>query len=496
MKIIFLLIIYTIISLSGCKNYNVERSISSIIKNRCVISKNSIDLIIDEMENKKIIMFGEDHATVNEQLFIASNIKAFYDAGVRYIFLEGGSALERSLPESVDYEFFMFYPWINAGWRYEYILFYKSIVEINNSLPISEQIKVVFPEPPSTNDMNVQILNYRDSFSAQNIIDIMDKTDYKAKAVMIFGSGHAGNNIINDYIDPKSNKYDWIPLGYRLKQHYGSNFSSYVFYYLPDIDFANESKFILSRDIDTNIKLFNNYDGIIIEPKVYGTFYQYNPTYENIKYIFDLVENYALYNHNIIPDTTFIPFDQQGQFLMGIYYLKLYFGDNFDYSFWRIKQSRELLFALEELKQYAFVNNNFIRDMPSHDIILLYHNYMANSNIDDFLYKHGTKINEEYLLKAKELFPDDLWAVYWLGFSAVEKRQYAKALEYFQILFENELSSCMEILPLAYQKAAFCAKKEKMRKTEEEYTLIANTLYNEYDINVSGYLNTGYLLRK
>jgi hypothetical protein len=179
---------------------------------------------------------------------------------------------------------------------------------------------------------------------------------------------------------------------------------------------------------------------------------------------------------------------------MGLYYLKLYFGDKFDYNFWRTESAKDLLSALQALEQYAFDNNhdNLIREMPSYDIILLYHNYMANSNIDNFLNKRGAKINDEYLLKSYELFPDDLWAIYWLGFSMLEGRQYAKALEYFQILFENNLSSCMEILPLAYRKAAFCAGKEKMLEIKEKYIVIANALCNEYGINVDGYRNTGY----
>ena len=80
-------------------------------------SENAIDAIVNEFKHSKIIAIGEAHERVNEQLFIADNIQALYNAGVRYIFVEGGASLEESLPSSESYNFLMFYPWIGAGWR-------------------------------------------------------------------------------------------------------------------------------------------------------------------------------------------------------------------------------------------------------------------------------------------------------------------------------------------------------------------------------------------
>jgi hypothetical protein len=457
-------IIFAIVSLCGCSNNSkLENYIASELK-KGNISENSIDVLLRELKDKKIILIGEDHTLVNEELFVANNLRKLYDSGVRYIFLEGGAAtLERSLPGSINYNFIMFYPWMQTAWRYEELLLQKSIIEINNSVPINEQIKLIFPELQDVR--NDQIMNYRDSTAAENIIGIMDKTENKEKAIIIYGASHAGTIIIKDYTDVFSNKYDWLPLGYRLKQYYGSDFSSYSFHYPPNSE-------------------------------QYGTFYQYNPTNENLEFIFNLVENYALYNQNTITDATNFVFDQQGQFLLGLYYLKLYFGDKFDYSFWRTESSKELLIALDELKKDAFNGNpnTFIKVNHPYDSIVLYHNYMANSNIEDFLDKFSSSINEEYLLKARELFPEDLWALFWLGFSAAENGQYSTGLSYFQTLFENELSYCMEILPLAYRKAAFCAEKENNRELEHEYTHIADSLYNEYGINVEN-IYTGYLYK-
>jgi hypothetical protein len=276
-------------------------------------------------------------------------------------------------------------------------------------------------------------------------------------------------------------------LGYRLKEYYDSNFSSYSFYPV-NTNLLNKSLFISTKNKNSN------YDGYIIEQEMYGTFYQYNPTNENLKFIFELVKNYPLHNNDIVPNTTHFQFDEQGQFLTGLYYLKLYFGAKFDYSFWRTERSRELLTALNELEHYAFSGNtpsDFIAVNHTYDDILLYHYYIYRSNINNFIY-YNNPINEKQLTKAWEIFPEDLWALYWLAFLAVEKRQYNKAIEYFQTLFANELSLCMEILPLAYRKAALCAENLGNSMLEVEYSRIADNLFNEYRINVDGNFYTGY----
>jgi hypothetical protein len=490
-----ILVIFFVLYLCGCSNSNkLENYIASELKKEN-ISETGIDVLLRELKDKKIILIGEYHNLINEELFAANNLRKLYDSGVRYIFLEGGAAtLERSLPGSIGYNFIMFYPWMQTAWRYEELLLQKSIIEINNSVSINEQIKLIFPELQDV--MHDQLMNYRGSTAAENIISIMDKTENKEKAVIIYGAAHARTSIIKDYTDVFSNKYDWLPLGYRLKQHYGSDFSSYSFYYPPNIGLLNESKLLLSNNANKKIEPFKYFDGIIVEPReLYGTFYQYNPTNENLEFIFNLVENYALYNQNKMTDNTNLVFDRQGQFLLGLYYLKLYFGDKFDYSFWRTESSKELLTALNELRGDAFngTPNAFIKINRPYDSIVLYHNYMANSNIEDFLDKFIPSINEENLLKAHELFPEDLWALFWLGFSAAEKGQYSEGLFYFQTLFESELSYCMEILPLAYRKAALCAGKENNMELEHKYAYIAANLYNEYGINVDGSQYTGHL---
>ncbi|MDR0313918.1 MAG: hypothetical protein LBI14_10005 [Treponema sp.] len=50
----------------------------------------------------------------------------------------------------------------------------------------------------------------------------------------------------------------------------------------------------------------------------------------------------------------------------------------------------------------------------------------------------------------------------------------------------------MKILPLAYRKTALCAEKSGNMMLEEEYTRMADYLFNEYRIDVDGNFYTGY----
>jgi len=499
--------------LYGCSNY-LETRVAKNFKNVAIASETAIDAVIEDFKNANIILLGEySHSTVNEQLFVANNIQKLYDAGFRYLFLEGGANPANYLPGSDRYNFVMFYPWINAGWRYEEMLLFQAIDACNSTLPEKEQIKVIFAEPDSNDeyyyDKNVEWMNLRDGSAAETIIGIMDSVPRDTKALIIYGGAHGSLAIEKKPPDQFKRKYNWLTVAYRLKEHYGESFLSYMFFYSDAIDFLTESKLVLSKNIHSaNLAVGyykKRYDGFIVEPKkLNGTYYQYNPTNENLKYIFDYIDkvgNYALDNRdafrNAFSDTTYMPFDSQGQFLMGLYYLKMYFGDKFDYAFFRSGSSKELLTALNELKAYAFTGgspSDYIKINIDHDSLMLYHKYMADTLISEFTdgRKSVKGIREDYLSEAYELFPEDLWALYWLGFTATEKKQYAKALYFFHTLFKTELASCMEILPLTYRKAALCAGKLKDKALEVEYNAIADSLYNEFGINVEGSTYAGY----
>jgi len=176
--------------------------------------------------------------------------------------------------------------------------------------------------------------------------------------------------------------------------------------------------------------------------------------------------------------------------MMGIYYLKLYYGDNFSYDFWRVGSARDLLSSLDDLKIWVFADGDPSKRLAvdfEYDKISLYHDYMYKSWTDDsqgLLHAGLGAVKESYLIKANETFPEDIWPLYLLGFIAFEKKQYEKALDYFQVLFNSDLASCLEQLPFAYRMAAFCAAKMNDSALEREYTYMADALTNEFNIDI------------
>jgi hypothetical protein len=47
------------------------------------------EYILNALAQNKLVFIGEDHALVNEELFMAENLQAFYDAGLRFLIREG-----------------------------------------------------------------------------------------------------------------------------------------------------------------------------------------------------------------------------------------------------------------------------------------------------------------------------------------------------------------------------------------------------------------------
>ena len=432
-------------------------------------------------------MIGEDHTCVNEELFLSENIKKLYDAGVRYFFFEGGAIVENARPGDSGYNFYMFYPWMAAAWRYEEILFYQSLLDFNSTLPYKDQIKFIIPQTILSDN-----LNERDSSNFENITRIMDNVEENTKAIALFGGGHASTKVRRNFIGSQREKYDWITLGYRLKQYYGKSFSSYNFRLLLEDDLLLEPKFLPDKTVNGvfNELDIGGFDGFIVDKEKQGTFYQFNPTDENIKFIFSLVYNYALNQQGETFDKPFQFLDPQGQFMMGIYYLKLYYGDNFNYDFWRISSAQDLLSSLDDLKLWIFADDEPSQRLAvdfEYDKIALYHNYLNKSWVDNsggLLDAGFGFVRESYLIKANETFPDDIWSLYLLGFIATERKQYEKALNYFQALFRSKLAACMDQLPFAYKMAAYCASMINNNGLEQEYTYMANVLTNEFNINV------------
>jgi hypothetical protein len=472
-------------------------------------SRNTIDAVIQELSGKKLIFISETHTGLNEELFLANNIISLYDSGVRYIFLEGGLSLNKDNDEYTQFP--IFYPWREAGWRYENQRLFDTISNFNTGLSDENKIKIVYPESTIksyaiTNDNSY--LNYRDLIAAENIINIMDGEEDHIKAIICYGEAHGSINLKKDKIT------DRVPLGYLLKIRYGEYFGSYVLISGTDYirkkvtkwdNIVLDSRFISSNDINKNLIAYitgtsSIFDGYIFEKTMlYGNFYQYRPNILVVKYLYNLVNGYLIG----VPDNDIVDFlnyqsrflNYETQFIKALYYLKLYFGDMFEYEYWSSQHNTNLKTALDKLQTYIYdeaLNTNIEFD---YDRASEFSQYMAESNLEYNIKNNNFELAIYYLSKAYDVFPDDIWSLYWLAYSEAELKHYSQALFYFQLLFKSDLSSFIETLPIVYKKAAYCANKINNRRLADEYLNISKILYNEFEIEQTNY-DMNYILEK
>jgi hypothetical protein len=470
----------------------------------------AVAYICEEIKNKKILCIGESHPIVNEELFIAENIRAFYDAGVRYLFDESGIPDYRTIGDE-QYVFFMFYPWMSAGWRYEGALYYQAVRNLNASLPEDDRITIIAPESGREDYSLIgpdEWMNYRDSYAAKTIIDTMDSAAPHDKALIHYGSAHGIKRV------QKNSGTPYKPLGSWLSDHYGNSFASYRFYLPYEIrnsdiliqewrNTITAPKIIVSKHIRYSDIFYDkdNYDGFIVEPETtFGSFYQYAPVDANVRYIFNLVKAFLKNNRADVYYDSSGFLSGEGQCIMALYYLKLYYGEHFKYNFWRTRDDAgnySLQQALDDLEAYVFARDHNAADYIdvhySEKEMRLYMEYMVYTNIEEFLDTKNPYQIIEYCQKARAVFPEDMWPLYWMAFVQTENKEYAAALDNFQKLFEHTVSLNMEILPLAYRKASFCASQLGQDERANQYEAMSHSLYNEYGIDVSDYAELGYL---
>jgi tetratricopeptide (TPR) repeat protein len=178
---------------------------------------------------------------------------------------------------------------------------------------------------------------------------------------------------------------------------------------------------------------------------------------------------------------------------MYIYYLKLYFGDSFNYSFWNTSQS--LGGALDELNSSIFSQSDTAADkvLVKKDIAALreYHRLMITSDIEDFIF--GSKVNFSYIIKqmqqAVEIFPEDLWSFYWLAYMETEHGDYKNAAAHWEYIISQPISTCMETLPAIYKRLAKCYQKLGEKAKSEKCLEMANSLTNEHHLIVDTYVD-------
>lgn len=514
-KIIF--VVSVILLFISCKPQFTEQSFFN--------AKDAVDYILQDqdMEDKRIIFIGENHVTVNSVLFLSENLQKYYDNGVRYMFFEARVPMSFS---DDDVQFVCFFPWVTAGWKYEWRLLGQAIQDINNSVPEEDKLHILYPEEGNEGTItNENILhsieermNQRDMFAFNNISDVIDNIKPNEKALIFYGDEHGAKKPIRStYIDPSAllgrKSYMWNTFSSLLTEKYGEEFASFGYTSLNDyinnetqdsnIKFSglDVHKILFEDDSETysiphNLKKYLEfYDAVITDREaVYGIYYEYIPSYENLKFIFSSLKKFEENINEVKQEENYYHVQDQGQYLMYIYYLKLYFGDAFDYQFWNT--IKPLAIVLSELENTLFKDDDTMKEklLVSKDMNTLreYHKFMWGSGISDFIERSKTLQMSwviENMEKATELFPEDLWAWYWLAYAKTEDKKYEEAAKLWEYITSQPLAYCMETLPNMYEQLAYCYEKLGETHKSNEAFAFASSLTNEHTLNVSEYVD-------
>ena len=285
---------------TGCKTtYNLQKS------------KNAHEQILEAIQFKKIIFISETHTTVFPILYITQNMEKFYEAGVRYLFLEeDGDGFSFTDGSYDNYKIHIVPQWCTYAWKYEYHLMEKEIARINQLHP-EDPINVIFPEdgvvwPEDMND-GVAVLNARDEQAHKSIIEIMDAAKPEDKAIIFYGDGH-GSKIPHNYV--YGSEELWDPSGYYLNKYYNDQYAAFDIWHLRNNDYTKvkygkDSNFKVLDEKYLSEKDLSAFDYFCVtDQRIYGITYPYIITDENLEKSNDEVnkENYVNTSSGTIED--------------------------------------------------------------------------------------------------------------------------------------------------------------------------------------------------
>jgi len=445
---------------------------------------------------------------IDPVLFLASNLPRLYAAGLRYLFLEGGGQVQAALRDESDYSVQMFYPWTIAGWKYDWMQLAEAIRKINAHAAEGETLAVISPEEGNpfnqTTDPNriPELLNGRDAYASAKIISILKEARPEAKALVFYGGAHGSRMAQPKEQASGSPSFAWKPLGTYLSERFGHDFESIDFRFqstdfqyadLPEVrDSAKAFPFeeLRRRGLEKE-SAPRRYDAMIIgRAPVYGVYYNYVPTDKNLRFMLRALRAIETRGGIDPSSARYLPTSDKGRYMLYIYYLKLYFGDHFDYRLFGGK--KPLATALSELEAYAFAPGA----RPSARIVVPqlpmaslreYHGLMARvAHLPSLPKKILAGQTVPNLMRAHEIFPEDIWPLFWLARARMILGDYAEAARLWAELLARPLSSCAENLPAISRYAADCARAMGTTDRAAEFDSSAAALTNEHGLDTGG----------
>jgi tetratricopeptide (TPR) repeat protein len=287
---------------------------------------------------------------------------------------------------------------------------------------------------------------------------------------------------------------------------------------VPELrDIGSRPKIVLSNSkndvVNNNYihEILPQYDAaILFQEAMYGTGFNYMPTYEHLFAMYNELRYLENSIDNWKDDVAIYRYFDQGQYLQYIYYLKLWLGDSFDYRLWdttnpsreviRLPDSkktlREALDGLNNITIKEIAVSLNAQDARNVQKMRDYSKVMLLSALTDFLYDGFAYPLEEifdevflfiadHMKEAIAIFPQDLWAYYWLAYSETELGNYDAAIEHWEYIIAQPLSSCLETLPRVYQKLSVCYAARGDLARSDWYKKIGERLLNEHDLIVT-----------
>lgn len=501
----FYILLILFLFLTSCRTtYNLQNA------------KNADDQIMECLHSKKIVFIGENHSTVFPILYMTQNIERFYEAGVRYIFLEEEG--DGFLPEGNydNYHMLIVPPWCTFGGKHEYHLMEIEIARVNQLHP-EDPIKVIFPEEgfiwPEDPSIPTDVLNARDLQAQKTIIQIMDNAKPEEKAIIFYGDGHGMKHPLHFY----GGENLWYMTGYYLNNYYGEQYASIDIYNVRNDDYTKVNygdgphfKILNETNLPKNISKddLSNYDYICAtDQRIYGIVCPYITTDYNLRALYKYVADF-----DIEKSSSYKP-RELAYFILGISYLKYCFDEYFPFSF----EEDNLETALKHLNETVFLSgkepSSFCKNLPDYSLEEWekYAEYLFSYEwFEDYIYgyldyKKTQKKACGYIIynmeHAIQMNPTDPWPQYWLAYFLSEKADYSskksdykKAIEAWENFLNHKAAFACPGLLVAYDRIAICYSKLGDEENEHFYKTKKENLdkvfpWNDIEMYFFGYYN-------
>ncbi len=450
---------------------------------------------ISLIKNNKLVFLSENHTEVSPILFLTNNLHELYQAGLRYLIFEGVTP-----PDEQKDRIFYFYPWSRTGWKIEGQLLRSKIIEINSTQDASDQIHIIYGEdgfiyPQEVNFSNMEdYFKKRDEYIYKRICEIEDNSTSDEKILIFYGSSHGSKIKYSDFTPDGISKFDWTPFSSFLSDSYGSNFVSVdyrrLYGYIPDglVEIQSNPKIIDRKDfINTDYASDDDYYDYYIfdEYPRFGINYQYDLSKANIMHMINTLKKINNRGIKESSDSDYYRANDRGQFFLILYYFKLYFGDNFDFTLWNCNNN--LSEELDKLESILTVDNASLDNsfqIPQYDMTTLrsFHGKMSLSMPIPYKIREKDYISHlrNNMLQTIEIFPEDLWSYYWLAYSYFLSKDYLNAKKYYDYLLSKDLVNSMEILPLLLKQQIICCEKIGLLNDLNENKKLFKNLETQY----------------